>query len=203
MNNAQNGAYDQSYFDKWYRNPAHRVKSPALLRRQVAFVLHAAEWVLGRPVRSVLDVGCGEGNWLQPLRRLRPALRYAGVDPSEYAVQRFGKRRNIRLGSIENLSELSMGNSFDLVVCCGMLNYVPSRLLRSGLRNVAARTGGMAYLEIFTGRDATEGDTSWPTPKSAAWYRSAFSAAGLTSVGLHCYVPLAQHSVAELEQAFR
>ncbi|MDQ6612311.1 MAG: class I SAM-dependent methyltransferase [Gemmatimonadota bacterium] len=202
MKSAEGGAYNRAYFDKWYRNPIHRVKSAALLSRQVGFVLHAAEWVLGRQVRSVLDVGCGEANWRQPLRRIRPALRYTGVDPSAYAVQRFGKRRNIQLGSIENLSELLLDSSFDLVVCCGMLNYVPADTLAAGLRAVAARTGGMAYLEIFTERDATEGDTSWPAPKSAAWYRSAFSAAGLTSIGLHCYVPRAQHAIAELEQAF-
>ena len=49
--------YDQSYFDKWYRHPQHRVKSAVELRRQVEFVVRMAEWVLGRPIRSVLDVG--------------------------------------------------------------------------------------------------------------------------------------------------
>ena len=53
--------YDQAYFDKWYRHPAHRVKSPAELRRQVEFVVRQAEWVLGRPIRSVLDVGFVQG----------------------------------------------------------------------------------------------------------------------------------------------
>ena len=38
--------YDQAYFDKWYRHPQHRVKTPRELARQVAFVLAAAEWVL-------------------------------------------------------------------------------------------------------------------------------------------------------------
>ncbi|MBC8089553.1 MAG: hypothetical protein H7Z40_19995, partial [Phycisphaerae bacterium] len=56
---APGAAYGKSYFDKWYRNPRHRVKSPSELARQVAFVLHTAEWVLARPVRTVLDVGCG------------------------------------------------------------------------------------------------------------------------------------------------
>lgn len=202
MSSRANGAYDKAYFDKWYRNPRHRVKSAALLHRQVAFVLHAAEWVLGKPVRSVLDVGCGEGNWRAPLKRLRPSLKYTGVDPSEYAVQRFGKRRNIVRGTMENLSTLSLHGPFDLLICCGMLNYVPSAQLTAGLKAVTSRMGGMAYLELFTNGDDTEGDTSWPAPQSKQWYQTALKSAGLTSVGLHCYVLGELLPIAELERVF-
>lgn len=195
-------AYDKAYFDKWYRSPRHRVKSPVELARQVAFVLHTAEWILARPVRSVLDVGCGEGQWSAALRKHRPRIAYTGVDPSEYAVERYGRKRNIRLGSIEQLGQLPLNGPYDLVVCCGMLNYISPAALANGLSHVAELTGGMAFLEIFTRADSTEGDTSWPTPQPAAWYRKAFSAAGLTSVGLHCYVPREQHAIAELERAF-
>jgi len=194
-------AYGQAYFDKWYRNPTHRVKSPSELARQVAFVLHAAEWVLARPVRTVLDVGCGEGQWRAALRKFRPRLSYTGVDPSEYAVARYGKRRNITRGSIEQLSQMSLNGPFDLVVCCGMLNYLSADALADGLRAVALLTQGLAFLEIFTSADATEGDTSWPTPQTASWYRSALRRAGLAGVGLHCYVPNGVHAIAELERA--
>lgn len=195
-------AYGQSYFDKWYRNPRHRVKSPAELARQVAFVLHTAEWVLARPVRTVLDVGCGEGQWRAALKKHRPRLSYTGVDPSEYVVARYGQRRNIRLGAFGQLAKLSLEGPFDLVVCCGMLNYISSDALAEGLGSVASLTGGLAFLEIFTSTDATEGDTSWPTPRSAAWYRSTLRKAGLTGVGLHCYVSHGGHAIAELERAF-
>lgn len=194
--------YDKAYFDKWYRNPRHRVKTATELARQVAFVLHTAEWILARPVRSVLDVGCGEGQWRAALRKHRPRIAYTGVDPSTYAVERYGRTRNIYLGGIEQLGELGLGGPFDLVVCCGMLNYVPSSNLALGLGAVASLTGGMAFLEIFTAADQTEGDTSWPTPQSATWYRDVIRAAGLTGVGLHCYVPDGHHAIAELEQAF-
>ncbi|MCC6243462.1 MAG: class I SAM-dependent methyltransferase [Gemmatimonadaceae bacterium] len=180
--------YDKAYFDKWYRHPTHRVKSPTELRRQVGFVVHCAEWVLGRPIRSVLDVGCGEGNWQPVLRRLRPRVYYDGVDPSEYAVARFGRRRNLQCGSIDALDTLSLQSSYDLVVCCGMLNYLPAAVLRRGLLQVAARTGGLAYLEIFTSADAFEGDTSWPAPKAPTWYRRLMTDVGLRSVGMHGYV---------------
>lgn len=180
--------YDKAYFDKWYRHPRHRVKSAAELTRQAAFVLGSAEFVLGRPVRTVLDVGCGEGQWRAVLRKQRPSLHYDGVDPSEYAVARYGARRGLHLGGIESLDALPLREQYDLVVCCGMLNYLDAPTLRHGLAQVARRTGGMAYLELFTREDHFEGDTNWPAPRAARWYREVIQRAGLTAVGMQCYV---------------
>ena len=177
------------------------MKSAAELQRQVEFVVRLAEWVLDRPLQSVLDVGCGEAQWRAPLRRLRPRLHYAGVDPSEYAVARYGARRGLHRGGIEDLDTLPLRDRYDLVVCCGMLNYLPPATLRRGLAQVARRTGGVAYLELFTKSDAFEGDTNWPAPQSAATYRRAIRAAGLWSIGMHGYVPADQrHRVSALER---
>jgi len=54
------------------------------LERRVQFVLATAELVLERPIRSVLDACCGEGAWMPVLTRLRPRVRYVGIDASEY-----------------------------------------------------------------------------------------------------------------------
>lgn len=183
--------YDQAYFDKWYRNPRHRVKSPTELARQVAFVLATTEFVLGRPVKTVLDVGCGEGQWRAALRAHRPRLHYTGVDPSAYAVEKFGARRHLLLGRIDTLDELPLRDSYDLIVCCGMLNYLAPRDLVRGMQQVAARSGGVAYLELFTNEDAFEGDTDWPAPRSAAWYRRVIGEAGLEPIGMQCYIATA------------
>jgi SAM-dependent methyltransferase len=180
--------YDAAYFEKWYRNPLHRVKSPAELARQASFVLRTAEFVLGRPVHTVLDVGCGEGQWRAALRAHRPRLAYDGVDPSEYAVRRFGRRRHLMLGGIEQLDALPLRASYDLVVCCGMLNYLEPTALQRGLQQVADRTGGVAYLELFTREDAFEGDTDWPSPRPARWYRQHLRRVGLCAIGMQCYV---------------
>ncbi len=88
--------YDKSYFDKWYRHPRHRVKSARDIERQLQFIVSATEYILERQVTSVLDVGAGEGNWSVALKKIRPRAKYYGVDPSEYAVKRYGTSRNIR-----------------------------------------------------------------------------------------------------------
>ncbi len=183
------GHYDRKYFDKWYRHPRHRVKSAADMLRQLRFIVSASEYLLDRSVRSVLDVGCGEGNWAPVLRRLRPGARYLGVDGSEYAVRRFGARRNLRLGSFESLGELDLGGPFDLVMCLGVLNYIAPDELRKGLRAIRRLSGGMVYLEIFTRSDDATGDFSREYARWPGWYRREFKAAGFVPLGLHCYVP--------------
>ncbi len=186
-------SYDKAYFDKWYRSRTHRVRTPAQIRRIVAFTLAAAEYVLDRPVRTVLDVGAGEGHWQPLLQALRPSLRYIGVEPSAYAVTRFGRRRGLRLGSIERLSDLVLHEEhpegFDLVICCGVLNYVPARDVGSALEELRLHTSGLAWIELFTRDDEIEGDVTTMRPKSAAWYRKRMHAAGFVACGLHLYAP--------------
>lgn len=194
--------YDKAYFDKWYRHPKHRVKSPLDMRRQLGFVVAAAEYVLERPVRRVLDVGCGEGNWAPMLKRLRPGAKYWGVDGSEYAVQRFGRRRNIRLGTFGTLGDLALPGAFDLVLCLGVLNYLAADEFRAGLRAIRKLSAGVAYFEIFTSADDATGDFTREYARSPAWYRKELREAGWVSLGLHCYLPreLAWHAAA-LERA--
>src|SRR5205823_6250745 len=80
--------YDREYFERWYRDPRQAVILGDHVARRDALAVAAAEYVLERRVASVLDVGAGEGAWRPFLRRLRPGVRYAGVEPSAYAVAR-------------------------------------------------------------------------------------------------------------------
>ena len=182
--------FDRTYFDKWYRNRRHRVKSPQELARQVAFVVGAAEHILGYGIRTVLDVGCGEANWLAPLRRLRPRIQYTGVDTSEYVVARYGESRNIRLGTIDSLDRLRLRKEYDLILCVGMLNYLQPDELREGLSQVYERANGVVYLELFTSADrGVYGDTRGTRLRSPGWYRARLREARFVSCGMHCYVP--------------
>ena len=182
--------YDQRYFDKWYRNPRYRVKTPQELARQVAFVVSAAEHILGRVIQTVLDVGCGEGNWLAPLRRLRPRIQYTGVDSSEYVVSRFGASRNIRLGTIDSLDRMRLRKEYDLILCVGMLNYLDPAQLRTGLAHLYELASGVVYLELFTSADrGVFGDTRGTRLRSPSWYRARIREARFLSCGMHCYIP--------------
>ena len=190
MDTRSGDAYDRDYFDKWYRNPRYRVKTSRELARQATFVVSAAEHILGRAVRTVLDVGCGEANWLAPLRRLRPRVEYTGVDASEYAVARFGVSRNIRLGTIDLLDRLRLRKHYDLILCVGMLNYLEPAQLRTGLAQLYDRAQGLVYLELFTNVDhGVFGDTMGTRLRSPTWYRARIRESRFVSCGMHCYVP--------------
>lgn len=151
-------------------------------------VLGITERYLGRKLRSVLDIGAGEGTWGQELRRLRPGVRYLGIDPSEYVVARHGTRRNIRLGRFEELSALPLGKNHDLIVCADVLQYVPTPALVRGVTHLVSLLGGAAYLEAYTSGDDMEGDLEGWHHRTRQAYRRIFANAGLFPCGSHCYL---------------
>ena len=172
-----------------------------LRERKVRLAVAASEFMLGRPITSVLDVGCGEGSWRAVLRRLRPGLEYIGVDPSEYVVRRFGRRRNIRPGSFEGIGQLGIKRKFDLIVCADVLMYVPDDALRRGLAALRKLARGLAYIESYTTGDDMVGDFDGWIHRSEAFYRKVFKQAGFVACGLHCWAPREQLSLlAEMER---
>ncbi|HEX7340850.1 MAG TPA: class I SAM-dependent methyltransferase [Rhodanobacteraceae bacterium] len=180
--------YDRAYFDKWYRDPRHAVASPAEVARKVALAVAVAEYYLGRRIRNVLDVGCGEAHWRAPLLKLRPDVRYRGLDASEYVVTRFGRTRNIGLVRFSALEHLRFDAPFDLILCTNVLHYIGVAEVRRGLAGFDELLAGAAFIEVFTRRDDTEGDDDDYIARSPAWYLRLFRDAGLTPVGSHAYV---------------
>lgn len=179
--------YDKAYFDRWYRDSRHAIGTRADLQREVHFALAATEQLLARPVRSVLDVGAGEGRWQPVLNKLRPAARYAGVDSSEWAITRWGRQRNLRLGSIESLDTLGLDGPFDLVVVADVLHYLTAPVLRLAAAQVAPLIGGLAYMPTFTGHDSSDGDHVGFRRRSAAVYHRVFAVHGIVPIGLNLW----------------
>ena len=186
--------YDRAYFDRWYRDGG--IGGPARLARKAALAVATAEYHLERPIRSVLDIGCGEGAWRAPLRKLRPRVQYLGFDASEYAIARHGRSRNLRLARFGDFATLRPCAPADLLVCSDVLHYLPTRELDRGLPALADLCGGVAFIEVFAREDETEGDDHDFQPRPAAFYRRRLRAVGLQPLGSHCWlsparVPLA------------
>ena len=181
-------SYDRSYFQRWYRDPGDRVVTRESLARKVRMAVGVAEFLLERPIRSVLDIGCGEALWFGVVRRLRPAVRYIGVDSSDYVLDRYGDARNIRRGTLGELRKLSLPRRIDLIVCADVLQYAETPDIERGLRAIRRHLGGVAYIESFTTDDAMEGDRVDWHDRSAAENRRLFRRAGLAQCGPYCYV---------------
>ena len=183
-------SYDQAYFERWYRDPADRVSTRASLERKVRMAVGVAEFLLGRPIRTALDVGCGEAPWFSVLRRLRPRIRYTGIDSSDYVLRRFGAERNIRRGSLGQLGRMRIRGDVDLIICADVLQYVDNREIERGLRAIRRLLGGVAYIEAFATEDEMEGDRMGWRERSAGEYRRLFREAGLTQCGPYCFTDL-------------
>lgn len=180
--------YDERYFRRWY-HARGGVTAPADLERRVRLAVAAAEFVLERPVRSALDVGCGEARWRAPLKRLRPALTYQGVDPSEWVVHRWGSRRNIRRGSLGELEGMRLRSAYDLVICSDVLHYLEDGELKRGVEALRGRAAGILWLDAFTSTDRFAGDREGWKKRTARAYRAAFKRAGLIQLAPCCWIP--------------
>ena len=192
--------YDEEYFQRWYHNRTTRVNTDTEVRRKVSMAVTIAEYFLRRPLRTVLDVGCGEGAWRAHLKALRPRIEYLGLDSSDYAVEKYGASRNIRKATFGELPKLKL-DVYDLVVCSDVMHYVPDAELKVGVRALARATDGLAYLEVLTKEDDVVGDLDAFLRRPAMFYRKLFRGAGMTSVGPYCWLgPAFEDAVAALEK---
>ncbi len=178
--------YDRAYFDTWYRQRGTHAR--ARLERKVALAVAVAEFQLERPVASVLDIGCGEGAWRAPLKRLRPDAGYLGFDASTYAVRRFGAQRNLHLARFGDFEHLRPCAPADLLVASDVLHYLEARELDRGLHGIAELCHGVAFLETYTRDDAISGDLDGFKRRPAAFYRRRFEAHGFQWLGNQCWL---------------
>jgi SAM-dependent methyltransferase len=186
MSTAKPKLYDQAYFDRWYRGK--HAQDDKTLGRKAAVAVAVAELHLGRPLRSVLDIGCGEAPWRKHLLKLRPDLHYQGVDASEYVVRRYGRTRNIALATFGQMQQLRIGPPADLLICSDVMHYVPGAELKRGLEGFSELCAGVAYLDVFCREDKITGDFKGFIARSRSQYRKLFAQAGFVALGSHCYL---------------
>ena len=191
--------YDRAYFDHWYRG-RNRVSTKDEVHRKVSLAVATCEYFLRRPLRSILDVACGEAAWQPHISDLRPAAKYLGLDPSDYAVERFGAARNIRKAAFGDLTSARLRRRFDLVVCSDALHYIEDDEIRAGLPELVRLAGGVLFLEVLTTDDDIIGDLHGMIGRPAVWYRELFQNAGLTQAGPYTWLaPGLRDSAAALE----
>lgn len=192
--------YDREYFQRWYHDRATSINTHAEVRRKVALAIATTEYFIRRQVRSVLDVGCGEGAWLSHLQAFRPRVKYTGLDSSEYAVKRYGRERNIRRATFGELPSLKL-DAYDLVVCSDVLHYVPDGEIRDGMKTLAQVCDGIAFFEVLTKEDDVIGDLDSFIRRPAAWYRATFRKAGFLQIAPYCWrSPALKDVLAEMER---
>lgn len=160
-------SFDKAYYERFYDDPETQVTSAAETDQLVALVAAFASH-LGLELESALDLGCGVGRWRSALEAHFPKLEYTGVELSEFLVAQYGWES----GSVVDYD----GASADLVVCQGVLQYLGKRDAARAIKNLAAHTEQLLFLEVLTEEDwaencdrtVSDGDVH---RRPAAWYR--------------------------------
>lgn len=160
--------FDKAYYDRFYRNPKTRVATPADYARIGRFVCSYLKH-LQLPVRTIVDLGCGLGGWQPVIQRHFRKATYQGVEISRYLCRELGWQH----GSV---ADWRGPEPFDLVICHGVLQYLPAGDADRAIRNLARNCGGALFLEALTAedwkancdRDRTDGSVHL---RPAAWYR--------------------------------
>jgi SAM-dependent methyltransferase len=137
--------FDARYYERFYRDARTRVSDRAEAQRLVGFVAGYLRY-LEQPVRNILDLGCGLGQLRAPFLKAFPSASYLGVELSDYACQRYGFTK----GSVVDFKHRSR---FDVVLCRGVLQYLPTREAERALDNLASLCRGCMYLEALTRED--------------------------------------------------
>lgn len=139
------GRFDRQYYERFYGDSRERAAYRKDEQRLAAFVAGYLKY-LGQPVRRVVDIGCGFGQWQAILARHFPAGRYTGVEISDYLCTKYGWTRGTAM-------DFESAAPFDLVICKDTLQYLSPREFRSAAENLAELCSGVLYASILTTED--------------------------------------------------
>lgn len=165
--------FDQTYFQKFYFNPATRIAEPRYFDRLAAFVGSYLN-LLGCTVKRVLDVGCGPGLMHPGLKRAFPRVRIDAIDVSAYACRKYGWCH-------QAIEEMEVVETYDLVICHDVLQYIENKAAERALRKLAALTQSALFFSVLTREDWLRNCDQRLTDRNAhlrtsSWYRRRLSA---------------------------
>ncbi len=138
----------KSYYDRFYESPKTRVHGAAEIAHLGMGILGFARW-FGGPVTSVLEVGAGTGLLRDWFVAQAPGVHYRSVEVSEYACEKYRHEQ-------KDIRRWRSDETYDLVICQGVLPYLPQAEAAAALANLASMTGAFLYLEAVTDKDLRE-----------------------------------------------
>lgn len=140
--------FDQAYYDRFYLSPKTRVISADEHSHLARFVFEFAKYN-GIEIESVLDVGAGVGLWKRWIAKNAKKVEYTGTEVSKVMCKEHGYLH-------KDIARWRDRKEHDLVICQGVLQYLPDPDVAPAVANLAAMCRGLLYAEITTRLDLRE-----------------------------------------------
>ena len=160
--------FDEAYYTRYYETKATRVHDAARIGHLARAVTEFVAWN-GGELASVLDIGAGTGLWRDWFKKHKKGVAYRSTEYSSYACERYGHEQR-------DISKWRASDTFDLVICQGVLQYLDDARAEAAIANIGAMTRGFLYLEAITRKDLRDVCDREMTDddihvRSGAWYR--------------------------------
>lgn len=173
------GAFYDAKWEEWNdmirHSPAPRIRREKILA-----------WMKAQRPATVLDVGCGNAEFLVEAVRRMPGAAFCGADISGAAVEKNRERFPGAEFFELDLDGQTLPRRFDAVACMEVVEHCQD--YRTAIARLADMTGGRLYLTVPCGPvfeiDRRVGHTRH---FSAEEIRSALTDAGLTVETLQCW----------------
>src|SRR5262245_2123315 len=139
------GRFDEAYYERFYLSSKTRVVSPEEHAHLARFVLEFSA-SNGVEIKSALDVGAGVGHWKRYIEKHHKDVSYTGTEVSEAMCKQHGFLNR-------DIARWRDRKKHDLIVCQGVLQYLPDPDVAPAVANIAAMSRGLVYVEVVTRAD--------------------------------------------------
>ena len=177
--------FDEAYYHRFYENPTTRVHSAEEHANLAEFVFAFSRWNK-LEVKSVLDIGAGIGLWQDYIAKYEKGVKYTGTEVSQVMCKKRGYEHR-------DIARWRDRKKYDLIVCQGVLQYLPDPDVAPAVANIAAMAKGLVYMEITTRADLRENTDRVRTDsdifvRNGSYYRGLLSK-HLIIIGAGLYWP--------------
>jgi 2-polyprenyl-3-methyl-5-hydroxy-6-metoxy-1,4-benzoquinol methylase len=137
--------FDEAYYHRFYESPKTRVYSPEEHGYLASFVFGFARWN-HLEMKSVLDIGAGIGMWKKWIEKHEKGVLYTGTEVSQVMCKKHGYLHR-------DIARWRDRKKHDLIICQGVLQYLPDPDVAPAVANIAAMSRGLTYIEVTTRAD--------------------------------------------------
>jgi SAM-dependent methyltransferase len=140
--------FDEAYYHRFYEDPKTRVITAEEHDALAQFVFSFARYNKVE-IKSVLDIGAGVGLWKRWIEKNVKGVAYVGTEVSQAMIKQHGYMHR-------DIARWRDRKKHDLIVCQGVLQYLPDPDVAPAVANIAAMSRGLVYMEVTTRADLRE-----------------------------------------------